>query len=77
MFIFYHIIFHTFAFAFFSLYFFQHFSTCLSRTGMGLGFDNGVILAISRDINSCSEGYIGYVRMTVVELFLLLLIAVS
>ena len=55
MFIFYHIIFHTFAFAFFSLYFFQHFSTGLSRAGMGLGFDNGVILAISRDSHSRSE----------------------
>ena len=44
---------------------------------MGLEFDNGVILAISRDCNSRSEVYIGCVRMTVVELFLLLLIAIS
>ena len=44
---------------------------------MGLGFYNGVILAISRDSNSRSEVYIGCVRMTVVELFLLLLIAIS
>ena len=44
---------------------------------MGRGFDNGVILAISRDNNSRSEVYIGCVRMTVVELFLLFLIANS
>ena len=44
---------------------------------MGLGFDNGVILAISRDSYSRSGEYIGCVRMTVVELFLLLLIAIS
>ena len=44
---------------------------------MGLGFYNGVILAISRDSNSRSEVYIGYFCMTVVELFLLLLIAIS
>ena len=44
---------------------------------MGLGFDNGVILAISRDSNSRSEVYIGCVRLTVVELFQLLRIAIS
>ena len=45
--------------------------------GMGLGFDNVVILAISRDSYFRSEVNIECFRMTVVELFLLLLIAIS
>ena len=44
---------------------------------MGLVFDNGVIVAISGDSNSRSEVYIGCVRVTLNELFLLLLIAIS
>ena len=44
---------------------------------MGLGFDNGVILAISRDSNSRSEIYTGNVRMTAVELFLILLTCIA
>ena len=72
MFIFYHIIFHTFAFAFafFSLYFFQPFSTGLSRAGMGLGFNNCVILAISRDSHSRSEVCIGCVTIAYSDLFM-------
>ena len=73
MFNLYHVIFYTFAFNLFSLNFFQNFPTYFFQAGMGLGFDNGVILAISMDSNSRSQVYIyiGCVLMTVVELVLL------
>ena len=69
-------IFHTLSFNLFSSYFFQHFSLDFPRAGMGLGFGNGILLVIPSNSYSRSCVYIGCVRMTVVQPFYIMLLAI-